>query len=98
MPPDCDPSAPSDAHGLRLDIDDARRIFVDAENQDIVGQHRFEPAQPFLAHVAETGIVRAAFPVVVVGDDGAANADLPEQIHARAPRWVLADFVDLVNR
>ena len=98
LPPGGDLSAPSDAHRLRLDIDDARRVFVDAENEEIVGQHRFEPAQPFLAHVAESGIVGATLMVVVVGDDGASYADLPKQVQARGPRRVFANLIDLVDR
>ena len=66
---------------------------------DAVGQHRLEVPQPPLAHVAEAGVVVAALGVVVVGDDGRAQAGRrAEQVEPLEPVRVVADLVDLVDR
>src|SRR2546426_1934124 len=75
---DSDPSAASYGYGLSVDIDDACGVLIDAEDQDVVGEHRFEEAQPRLSQVAEPRVVCSAFAVVVVWDHGAAKANLAE--------------------
>ena len=83
---------------MSLDIDDAGRVLIDSEDQDILREHRFEEAKPRLAHVAEPRVVGSALAVVVVGDDGASNANLAEQVEPFRPGRIGPDLVNLVDR
>ena len=61
-------------------------------------QSPFEAPQAPLAHVAEAGVVRAALGVVVVGDDGGAQAGgRAEEVEPVEPAGLLADLVHLVH-
>ena len=65
---------PRDGHEPGFEVQDQRGVAVDAEDERPLGPHRLEVPQPSLAHVAEAGVVVAALGVVVVGDDGRAQA------------------------
>src|SRR5205807_3725706 len=88
----------ADGDGMRLDVDDAGGVFIDTEDHDIISKHRFEQTQPRLAHPAEARVVRPAFAVVVVRDDGTAHANRTQHVETLRPRWVVAHLVDLVHR
>ena len=81
-----------------FDVDDHRRVLVDAEYADVGRKESLELQELCLAHVAEARVVPAALAVVVVGDDGGVQPGQgAEQVQAREPPRLLADLVDLVD-
>ena len=77
---------------------DAGGVLVDAEDAGVVGELTFQLDESLFAQVAEAGVVVAAFGVVVVGDDRAADAGEGEDVETRQPVRRRADLVDLVDR
>ena len=59
---------------LLFEVEDAGGVLVDAQDAGLVGELALQFDESLLAQVAEAGVVVAAFGVVVVGDDRAADA------------------------
>ncbi len=86
-----------DGGRARVEVDDERGVFVDAEDPDPIGQVGLEGRQSALTEVTEAGVVATALGVVVVGDEGHVQADLGEQVEALGPERLGAHLVDLVD-
>ena len=92
------PPRPSTVAVPDFEVEQQGRVRVDAQHEDVIGQLSLEAREAALAEVAEARVVGATLGVVVVGDDGHAQAQGSEDVEPIEPVGVRTDLVDLVDR
>ncbi len=95
--PDRETSSAADLSRFSGQVENDGGVLIDAENGRARRQVCLHGRKPPLAQVAEPGVMRAAFGIVIMRDHRDRQADGSEQVQAIQPVRVGASLVDLID-
>ena len=82
---------------LLIEIYDASRMLIDADDSHIIRKHGLKGFEPILSHKTESGVVVSTFGIVPMRYEGKLYAKITEQVEAGNAANVLSDFVNLID-